>query len=322
MADEIITGSDLGALTSYALVANSSYQNRCLTSLAIAQTNNKAKTTTDSAVPLSAALFHNDTAQVEECVRKSTVSYVTGLRQVDFTTKSGYYPTSWLQTLSNSATNAAKLLCGSISITKQNGYFYPNYHVGSGSYTYSLFGTSGTWDMSSLYCTSITAYTSTNISVHNENITSFKANANATFSISGCTQLRTLYLAAGAKAASTTIFSGCTNLKSISITSNPYGTGGIISNAAVNYSLLPYGGHVSLNWNDPNGTGTFYFDSSCYYRYTPTSVPTGGGFMVSGYGLYYSSTAGGWSALFRDRKWTLSNSGTQHTGGGGGYYYY
>lgn len=319
MADEIITGSDIYSITG-SLVANSSYRNKCLTTLDIAQTNNKAKTTTDSAVPLSAALFTNDTSQVKECVRKSTVSYVTGLLQVDFTTKSGYYPTNWLQTLSNSPTNAAKLLCGSVSITKQNGYFYPNYHVGSGSYTYSLFGTSGTWDMSSLYCTSITAYTSTNISVHNENITSFRANSNATFSISGCTQLRTLYLATGAKAASTTIFSGCTNLKSISITSNPSGTGGIISNAAVNYSLLPTGGHVSINWSDPNGSGTFYFDSYCYYRYANGFVPTGGGFWVGGYGLFYSPTASGWSALFRDKKWTLSNSGTEYKGGGGYYY--
>lgn len=321
MADEIITGTDIGALTSYALVANSTYQNRCLTTLAIAQTNNKTKTTTDTAIPLTAALFTNDTSQVKECVRKSTVSYVTGLLQVDFTTLSGYYPTGWLQTLSNSSTNAAKLLCGSISIVKQNGYFYPNYHVGSGSNTYSLFGTSGTWDMSSLYCTSITAYTSTNITVHNDIITSFRANANSTFSISGCTSLRSLYLGAGAKASSTTIFSGCTNLKSIIITANPTGTGGIISNAAVNYSLLPSGGHVSINWNDPNGSGTFYFDSNCYYRYTSVSVPAGGGFMVGGYGLFYSPTAGGWSALFRDRNWTLSNSGTEFAGGGGyGYY--
>lgn len=319
MADEIMNGSDMYSITG-GLVANSNYSKKCFTTLDIAKTNNKSKTTTDSAVPLSAALFTNDTSQVKECVRKSTVSYVTGLLQVDFTTKSGYYPTTWLQTLSNSPTNAAKLLCGSVSITKQNGYFYPNYHVGSGSYTYSLFGTSGTWDMSSLYCTSITAYTSTNISVHNDQITSFRANSNATFSISGCTQLRNLYLAAGARAGSTTIFSGCTNLKSISITSNPSGTGGIISNAAVDYSLLPSSGHVSINWNDPNGTGTFYFDANCYYRYAPSSVPAGGGFMVGGYGLYYSYTGGGWSALFRDKKWTISNSGTEHKGGG--YYYY
>lgn len=320
MADKIMVGTDMYSITG-GFVANSNYSNKCFTTLDIAQTNNKSKTTTDAAIPLTAALFTNDTSDVKECVRKNTVSYVTGLKQVDFITKSGYYPTSWLQSLSNSATNAAKLLCGSVSITKQKGYFYPNYHVGSGSYTYSLFGTSGTWDMSSLYCTSITAYTGTNVTVHNDQVTSFRVNSNATFNITGCTQLRSLYLGTGAYVATTNVFSGCTNLTSISITSNPTGTGGIIPSAAVNYSLLPSGGCVSINWNDPSGTGTFYFDADCYYRYTPTSVPAGGGFMVGGYGLYYSYTGGGWSALFRDKKWTISNSGTEYKGGGGYYYY-
>ena len=321
MADyPMLCANDIGTKTNSKMVVyeNGSVSTRMITMRDLCSFNGSARFYSKYNVSSVSnyALYSSDNASATGLVRADTVEWLYTPYYVSVTTLGGTNPTSGFNALTNK-TEIAKLLVGTTSIGKYGGEWTPSYHItATTSQTYKIYGTSNSWNLSPLRITSFTANTSTYVTMQNNSDLKTVLNNGGYINVSGCSYLTSIqFNGSTSHVYGTDAFANCLRLSSLRF-------GSTVSSTLFNYSFadLPNSGTIYINWNDPNGTGKFQLANGIYYGkkngtycvYTEgsTSPTTGLGMLFQGDGL----NIGGKKA------WTISNSGTQHTGGGGYYY--
>lgn len=316
----MLCANDIGGITNSKMVVyeGGSVSTRMLTMRDLCSFNGSARFYTGYNVSSVSnyALYSSDNASATELVRANTVEWLYTPYYVSVTTVGGTNPTSGFNALTKK-TEIAKLLVGTTSIGKYGGDWTPSYHItATTSQTYKIYGTGNSWNLSPLRISSFTANTSTYVTVQNNSDLKTVLNNGGYINVSGCSYLTSIQFNSSASHAyGTNAFAGCSRLSSLRF-------GSTVSSTLFNYSFadLPPSGTIYINWNDPYGIGEFQLGTDIYYGkkygtygvYTKgsTSPTTGLGMLFNGYNF----NIGGKKA------WTISNSGTQHTGGGGYYY--
>lgn len=323
MADyPMLCANDIGGITNSKMVVyeNGSVSTRMLTMRDLCSFNGSARFYNKYNVSSVSnyALYSSDNASANELVRADTVEWLYTPYYVSVTTVGGTNPTSGFNALTKK-TEIAKLLVGTTSIGKYGDAWMPSYHYSNvnTSRTYKIYGTGNSWNLSPLSISSFTANTRTYVTVQNNDNLKSVLNNGGYINVSGSSSLTSIQFNSGASHAyGTNAFAGCSRLSSLRF-------GSTVSSTLFNYSFagLPPSGTIYINWNDPYGIGEFQLGKDIYYgkKYGTYGVYTKGGTSpTTGLGMLfngYNFNIGGKKA------WTISNSGTQHTGGGGYYYY-
>ena len=316
----MLCANDIGGITNSKMVVyeGGTVSTRMLTMRDLCSFNGSARFYTKYNVSSVSnyALYSSDNATATELVRADTVEWLYTPYYVSVTTLGGVDPTSGFNALTNK-TEIAKLLVGTTSVGKYGSAWTPGYHfTATTSRTYNIYGTSNSWNLSPLRITSFTANTGTYVTVNSNSDLKTVLNSGGYINVSGCSSLTSIqFTSSSSQAYGTNAFAGCRSLSSLRFSLT-------VSSTLSNYSFadLPPNGTIYINWNDPYGTGKFQLANGIYYGkkngtycvYTEgsTSPTTGLGMLFRGDGLNIDGK----------KAWTISNSGTQHTGGGGYYY--
>ena len=268
-------------------------------------------------------LYCNDNYEYNRLVRKDSCDYLNTPYCVSYKNQAG-----WFSAPEADKSNCVKLITGTVSVARDGKYFNPELNgLNTQERTYKMYSPTQTINVDTVARgTAMTAHTSTIIECTGSSIlkTLYLSNAGG-FLIGDCSELHTVSFV-NCKLENMTRYAGSNFYGCKKLNYIKFDTTTIKSDGSSDFVLsddLPGSGTLYINWNDPNGTGSFRLSANCVYkRISGTTYD-----VVIDTSTGYSASQG-FAKLFKgniysgNKNWVVYNAGTEYGDSGTGYGYY